>query len=589
MEAKRAELKNLRQLNERNYREALANPSLGVSLRHSGNQHLTLPRAPVLRTEERAARSRSVSRDDTRARSVERGELDVVSIPRERQAIERHIGRIESAMANCRGTESFCHQVRTDASNGSRATTPCAGTTIPCGATTDIPENCDHEQWIQDATTARDRAERARVVAQAKRQELERNEQTRLCVFRRELGPRTAHKQLRPEPNCTFSSNLPSVDASAPLANTSEAPEPFVNNNRGEHDFDRERAIGCVDPLAQCQLIEPLAESSDGPEAAEITTAEIPLETEAVVEVRVETAAMGKDDVAEPAMAESTCETQVSHVSARLRSMTEEENCQTADVLEAAKAVSARVLEVLDAAPEGGGATCSHGFAGGREGMYCTQSLGEDDDDNERGCPDEVPFDTLATEKTEAVADDVATAEAPSAIHAAVETEKSEHEGEGVMEQIETAFDGLPSERAEVDGPIGLAEAEVLYEVAEALYEILPSAGHEQTDMPSAVEAPKVEVEHERQVMKDGKEKQVGVSEPTLEAEQSCPPSRVTSSPGPQGPRSRLRPPTKFRDAPSSVSKATTATQGRSRGTAGVLAPSPGAFGSRSPRPCIGR
>jgi hypothetical protein len=64
----------------------------------------------------------------------------------------------------------------------------------------------------------------------------------------------------------------------------------------------------------------------------------------------------------------------------------------------------------------------------------------------------------------------------------------------------------------------------------------------------------------------------------------------VIATPGPHGPRSRLcQPTTKFQDAPSSVSTPAggAATHGRSRGTAGRPVPSSGAFGSRSPRPCM--
>jgi len=246
MEAKRNELKSLREHNERSYRQALANPSLGVTQRNTGAPHLTLPRGPALRTEERAARSRSASRHDAREGSVGRSDLDVISVPRERQAIERHIGRVDSAHAERHATHAP-HEIRhTPASE--------AGTAVTAG----IPTDCDHQQWIQNGATARERAERARAVAQAKRQESEKKEQARLCVFRRETGAgRTTKDQVRPGPNCVFKPHQPCAETTEPPTNASDASE----------TNEEKPTAGSADLSAQHQHMEPSAEASDAPEA----------------------------------------------------------------------------------------------------------------------------------------------------------------------------------------------------------------------------------------------------------------------------------------------------------------------------------
>lgn len=167
----------------------------------------------------------------------------MINVPREREAIERHIGRMESAHAESRGMDAP-HELRhTVVSEAATATAA------------DMPADCDQQQWIQNGTTAQERAERARAVAQAKRQELEKKDQTRLCVFRRGTVSTSTKDQVRPGPKCVFKPRAPRAETTEPLA--SDASE--INKE--------EPKASSADLSAECQQTEPSAEASDVPEA----------------------------------------------------------------------------------------------------------------------------------------------------------------------------------------------------------------------------------------------------------------------------------------------------------------------------------
>jgi len=528
MEAKRNELKSLREHNERSYRQALANPSLGVTQRNTGAPHLTLPRGPALRTEERAARSRSASRHDAREGSVGRSDLDVISVPRERQAIERHIGRVDSAHAERHATHAP-HEIRhTPASE--------AGTAVTAG----IPTDCDHQQWIQNGATARERAERARAVAQAKRQESEKKEQARLCVFRRETGAgRTTKDQVRPGPNCVFKPHQPCAETTEPPTNASDASE----------TNEEKPTAGSADLSAQHQHMEPSAEASDAPEAVSMV-AQGDSDDQVVTEDP-----SAYDGQTKPSTAPSVA-LEVGFAAARPEPEHDEKHAPDNEAV-----------------------------------SMVAQGDTNDEAYDEQTKPSTAP--SVALEFRIAAAHpepehDEKLASNNEAISMIAQGDSNDE----VVNGDPSAYDGQtkPSTTPSVALEFGIAAVHLEPEHDEKLApdnEDLCKLGSpmlagttrmEQQSDTSEPTTPGDEVFAEAA----GKEQQADTSEPTPALDESCPPKRVTATAGPHGPRSRLRQPTKFRDTPS-ASTTSTAAQGRLRG---VPAPSGGAFGSRIPRPC---
>lgn len=123
--------------------------------RDTWQPQLTAPRAPVLQTANRQ-RSSSSSRSNSVQRSMSSKQLPA----RERVAVQRHLQRTASAReAACRATE----QVHPKALKLS-------------------PED---ELWVQAASTAEERAERARTAMKSLQQKALAEEKQRLCIFRR--------------------------------------------------------------------------------------------------------------------------------------------------------------------------------------------------------------------------------------------------------------------------------------------------------------------------------------------------------------------------------------------------------------------
>lgn len=129
--------------------------------RDAWQPQLTAPRAPILQTANRQ-RSSSSSRSNSVRRSVSAKQLPA----RERVAVQRHLQRTASAReAACKATE----QVHPKALKLS-------------------PED---ELWIQAASTAEERAERARTAMKSLRQKARAEETERLWVFRRPAPAQT--------------------------------------------------------------------------------------------------------------------------------------------------------------------------------------------------------------------------------------------------------------------------------------------------------------------------------------------------------------------------------------------------------------
>jgi len=523
MEAKRNELKSLRETNERSYRQALANPSLGVSQRHTGAAHLTLPHGPALRTEERAARSRSASRHDARELGVGRTELDVISVPRERQAIERHIDRMDSAHAESRGTD-VPHEIR-------HTTVSEAGTATAA----DIPADCDHQQWIQNGATTRERAERARAVARAKRQELEKKEQTRLCVFRREVGSGRTKDQVRPGPNCVFKPHQPYAETTDPPADVSDAPE-----------TNEEKPTACNPDLsAQHQHMEPSVEASDAPEVVSTVA-----QSDSVDEVVAETTEPPSNASGAPETNEEKSTAGSAELSAQHRHMEPSaEAAEASGTPEAVSTVAQGDSEVVTEDPS----TYAGQTDQVRPGPNCVFR------------PHQPSAET--TEPPANASDAPETNEEKSTAGNADLSAQRQH-----MEPSAEAFDATsPSVSLEVGIAVCHPEPEQDKKLAPDNEHLCKLGSHQSDSSEPTPEA-----------LITGKEQQADTSEPTPVLDKSCPPARVTATAGPHGIRSRLRQPTKLRDTPS-VSTSSTTAQGRLRG---VPAPSGGAFGSRLPRPC---
>lgn len=152
------QVRTLMRLNAENLQRILAPPEpLRVS-----QDPLTLPTARQLHTERRArSRTESIPRS---AASVQEASSLLGKLPhREALAVERHLEQQRGALTR-------------------RLTPPRQRSAA--GLLRDMPRS-DREQWTRQACTAEERAQRARIVAQERRAEVERNQQNKLFVFRR--------------------------------------------------------------------------------------------------------------------------------------------------------------------------------------------------------------------------------------------------------------------------------------------------------------------------------------------------------------------------------------------------------------------
>lgn len=164
--------------NERSCKAAILNPDtiLGVSEKRCARVPLTMPMAPDLHTAFRAARTRSESWHSSRHGDAQRrggaewwrGFVND-SIPREKAAIERHMGRSEAAYTAAHATVSPVVHV---------ASAPRPKPTMQ------VPEDADLDVWAQEALDAEDRAQRAKAALQARRENAFAEERQRLYVFK---------------------------------------------------------------------------------------------------------------------------------------------------------------------------------------------------------------------------------------------------------------------------------------------------------------------------------------------------------------------------------------------------------------------
>jgi len=152
--------------NERNLQRVLSQPGpLHVSTRS-----LTVPVNLEFRTEHRA-RSRSTSVHSSRVSGPELCTMMDHMGARERLAAEKHLERMTAASVLARAKA-----VLEPRAADSRTAPP-----PPSGATCSATET--QERWIREATTAEERAQRARTVARALRSEVEKTQRARLCIF----------------------------------------------------------------------------------------------------------------------------------------------------------------------------------------------------------------------------------------------------------------------------------------------------------------------------------------------------------------------------------------------------------------------
>lgn len=138
----------------------------GTPSREHSRGRLTVAQGPYLRT---AHRSRSSSRESRSQTPNTRSMLH--KFPREQAAIERHVFRAASAMVTMSNAPSISCNVAPSASKGLRP-----------------PEGVDAEQWVHDASTAEERAQRARAVAESKREQAEETEKAKHCIFKSFVG-----------------------------------------------------------------------------------------------------------------------------------------------------------------------------------------------------------------------------------------------------------------------------------------------------------------------------------------------------------------------------------------------------------------
>jgi len=165
--------------NERAYKEALlcAQAEVGLSQRCT-ERVLTLPKGPELRTPFRAARIRSTSWHGPE-KSLEAmtsrsdgvglwGGIRKHPIAREQVAIERHLER--SAAAALASSSISCTSVQKPHMAEKQVAR--------------VPDGVDVEKWVREATTAEERAQRARAATLARRDSIWEQERSKLCVFR---------------------------------------------------------------------------------------------------------------------------------------------------------------------------------------------------------------------------------------------------------------------------------------------------------------------------------------------------------------------------------------------------------------------
>jgi len=177
-EAGKLEASALMRLNERTYRKAILNPErvLGVSAR-SNHDDMTRPEGPELRTANRVW-ERLSSRSPDRSSTMSMQSNPSIP-PREQAAIERHLER--AAAVHLQQPEAL------------RA-----------------PVHANMEQWVREAKSAEERAQRARLLAQAKHEQAGAVDRARLCVFKAAGGAATGcQREERDELGMEASTSAP--------------------------------------------------------------------------------------------------------------------------------------------------------------------------------------------------------------------------------------------------------------------------------------------------------------------------------------------------------------------------------------------
>lgn len=148
-----------------------------------------MPEAPGLRTASRGARARSPSWRDVGSSGHVRLPLVLHPIPREQAAIERHVERAVAAAEPCALLLSL---------QPLRVAGGCPDSRLHS------PECGEGDAWVRRATTAEERAQRARAAAQASQDRAWATEKARLCVFKPASGmpqPDGTSAAVRPSPS----------------------------------------------------------------------------------------------------------------------------------------------------------------------------------------------------------------------------------------------------------------------------------------------------------------------------------------------------------------------------------------------------
>eukprot|EP00927_Polykrikos_kofoidii_P071381 TRINITY_DN67646_c0_g1_i1.p1 TRINITY_DN67646_c0_g1~~TRINITY_DN67646_c0_g1_i1.p1 ORF type:complete len:921 (+),score=163.66 TRINITY_DN67646_c0_g1_i1:49-2763(+) len=197
MEIMRRELKEKRLANAQSCVEAILNPDANVV---PSPTPPTVPRGPDLSTAVRA-RSRSSSRNRSEVDGVS-PECHHRSISAERRPAALAVVAAEAAAALARSAhakQGGCTSVTTK--------------TSPRNARgrIQVPSDVDLQQWMREAPTAEERAQRARAVAVAKTEKAAAKKQAGLCIFKASGGRDWAAKPAVPggkrpigAPHCIF-------------------------------------------------------------------------------------------------------------------------------------------------------------------------------------------------------------------------------------------------------------------------------------------------------------------------------------------------------------------------------------------------